>query len=120
FRLGWLQEPAALLAVQPRGRRMGVDFTTGAARKLVDDLRRVRVPQPEGTVAERLGPDIEPVQLQVVCYRLWEKLPAAARQIGEADVEAVEDVDSALAGYYAEQVAKIAGAAGVSERSIRD
>src|SRR5437762_11549300 len=35
-------------------------------------------------------------QLQVVCRRLWDKLPAAARQIVEADIEAVGDVDSAL------------------------
>ena len=69
---------------------------------------------------EQLGLYVEPVQLQVVCRRLWEKLPADATQIGEEDVEAVGDVDSALAGYYAERVAAIAGQTGVRERAIRE
>ena len=112
FRLELLGEEAARLAMQQPARQAGVDFTDAAARKLVNDLRRVRVQRPEGTTEEQPGLYVEPVQLQVVCRRLWEKLPADDTQIGEEDVEAIGDVDSALAGYYAERVAAIAGETG--------
>jgi WD40 repeat protein/tetratricopeptide (TPR) repeat protein len=120
YRLELLGEEAARLAVQRPARQAGVDFTDVAATKLIDDLRRVRIQRPEGTTAEQLGLYVEPVQLQVVCRRLWERLSLEAMQIGAEDVEAVGDVDSALEGYYAERVIAIAGATGVHERAIRE
>jgi YVTN family beta-propeller protein len=120
YRLELLGEQGARLAIQGPARQVGVDFTDGAAKKLVDDLRKMRVQQPDGTTEEQPGPYAEPVQLQVVCRRLWEKLPAGAQQIRETDVEAVGDVDSALAGYYDEQVAAITRETGVSESDVRD
>ena len=51
-------------------------FADAAARQLADDLRRVQVQQPDGTTETTLGPFIEPVQLQVVCRRLWDNLAA--------------------------------------------
>ena len=119
FRLDLLGEDAACLAMQRPARQAGVEFTDAAARKLVNDLRRVRLQGPEGTT-EELGLYVEPVHLQVVCRRLWEQLPTDDREIGEEDVEAIGDVDSALAGYYVERVAAIAGETGVSERAIRE
>jgi hypothetical protein len=87
---------------------------------LVNDLRLMRFQRLEGTADTQLGPYVEPVQLQVVCRRLWETLPPDATQIGAADVEKVGDVDRALSDYYAERVAAIAGATGVRERAIRE
>ena len=69
---------------------------------------------------EQLGLYVEPVQLQVVCRRLWERLSLDATQIGAENIEAVGDVDSALEGYYAERVVAIAEATGVRERAIRE
>lgn len=120
FRLELLGEEAARQAVQEPARQAEVDFTDTATEKLVNDLRKVQVQQPDGTIAEQPGPYIEPVQLQVVCRRLWEKLPDDATQIGKADVEAVGDVDTALANYYAERVKAIAQETGVHERAIRE
>ena len=51
----------------------GVSFSEQAAARLVDDLRRVKV-QRGAAVTEELGPYVEPVQLQVVCRQLWNRL----------------------------------------------
>jgi hypothetical protein len=119
FRLDLLGEDAACLAMQRPARQAGVECTDAAARKLVNDLRRVRLQDPEGTI-EELGLYVEPVHLQVVCHHLWEQLPTDDREIGEEDVEAIGDVDSALAGYYVERITAIARETRVSERAIRE
>ncbi|MGH2522793.1 MAG: hypothetical protein ACRDH2_09860, partial [Anaerolineales bacterium] len=120
FRLDLLEESAAREAIQRPAREAGVDFTDPAAKKLVDDLRQVQVQRPDGKLDKQPGPYVEPVQLQVVCYRLWAGLPPSVRQIVEADLESVGDVDRSLADYYAERVRAIAVETGVSERAIRE
>jgi WD40 repeat protein len=119
FRLNLLEAPAARAAIQRPAQAAGVDFSDAAAQRLVDNLRRVQVQRPEGR-AQEVGPYVEPVQLQVVCRRLWEHLPDDATMIGTADVDAVADIDRALAGYFAEQVAAIAGRTRMPEQTIRD
>lgn len=120
FRLELLREDTAREAMQKPAQDAGIEFSDAAATKLVNDLRQVQVQQADGTSTTQLGLYVEPVQLQVVCYRLWENLPADTRRIEEADVETVGDVDDALAGYYADRVRAIAATTGVSERAIRD
>ena len=120
FRLDLLNAESARLAVQQPAREQGVDFTEEATTKLVDDLRQVYVRGPTGVLEQRLGPFVEPVQLQVVCYRLWEKLDANIQRITAEQVAGTGNVDSALADYYAERVRQIAEKTGVPERVIRD
>ncbi len=120
YRLELLGPEAAMVAIQQPAREAGIDFTGEAVTKLVDDLRLMRVQMSDGTTEEYPGVYVEPVQLQVVCRRLWGRLPKDATQILVADVESVGDVDSALAGYYAERVEAIASDVGVPERIIRD
>jgi hypothetical protein len=118
FRLDLLEEKAARQAMQQPARKMGVIFADAAASALADDLRRVLVQRPDGSMEQQLGPYVEPVQLQVVCHRLWSQLPPDDTEIGVADVAAVGDVDSALTAYYVERVAATAAATGsASERS---
>ena len=119
LRLDFLGEAAARSAIQSPALDAGVTFSDAAASKLVDDLRRVRVQRPDGATEEP-GPYVEPVQLQVVCRRLWERLPADATEIQQSHVEAVGDVDSALADYYVERVRAIAGETGTGEDVIRE
>lgn len=64
--------PAALEAVQKPAAQAGRPFAPGVAEILVDNLRRIRTQSQEALT--QLGQDIEPVQLQVVCYQLWEHL----------------------------------------------
>lgn len=116
FRLELLNEQQARQTMQEASAQVGVVFTDGAARKLADDLRRVRIQRPGGSLDEQLGPTVEPTQLQVVCLRLWSKLAPEKTTIEEGDVEALGSADTALAGYYEEAVRHL----GSRERSARD
>jgi hypothetical protein len=123
FRLDLLSEEQARRAMQGPARAAGGDFGDEAARALADDLRRTTVQRPDGSSEAVLGQTIEPVQLQVVCYRLWERTAGAAGTapaITAADLEAAGSVDTALGSYFAGRVAAIAAATGVGERRIRD
>ncbi|MBP7961458.1 MAG: WD40 repeat domain-containing protein [Caldilineaceae bacterium] len=96
-------------------------FALGVAEKLVDDLRQVRVPGQESTVA---GQHVEPVQLQVVCYQMWEKLAKGTEesQITFKDLAEAGDVNQALIQFYVETLAAALAdpaAAGMSERQLR-
>ncbi len=120
FHLELLGVEAALEAIQKPAQDVGGRFTDAAAAKLVDDLRRVQVQQLDGTTRSQLGLYIEPVQLQVVCFRLWETKAADDNEVDETDLAGVVDVNQSLAEYYALSVSRVAQAAGISERSIRD
>lgn len=120
FRLDLLGEAAARAALQEPARAVGVTFDDDAAQQVVDDLRRVQVQQLDGTTALALGPAVEPVQLQVVAYRLWESLPPDAAHIGEDALVGLGDVNRALRDYYAQSVARVAAETGVRERAIRE
>ncbi len=120
YRLRLLQFDAALPAIQKPPLQHNVVFTEEAASKLADDLRKMQVQQADGTSEEQLGLYVEPVQLQVVCRRLWSSLERNDNEIGLDDLERVGDVDTALADYYSLQVATVAAKTGVRERAIRE
>ncbi|MEI2689142.1 MAG: hypothetical protein V9H69_05265 [Anaerolineae bacterium] len=120
YRLELLGPDAARLAMQQPAAAAGVEFSDAAAARLADDLRTLRVQQADGSTLAALGDVVEPVQLQVVCRRLWERLQPDDRLIDVADVEAVGDVDTALRGYYADTAAAVAGQTGQAERVIRE
>ena len=120
FRLDRLDPRSAMQAIQAPARETGVEFTDRAAKILVDDLRRVRVQSSNGNVTVQPGPYVEPVQLQVVCYRIWESRNAEDQRIEPEAVHSIGDVDTALADYYAERVKSAADTTGMSERSIRE
>ncbi len=120
FRLERLDVRSSLEAICLPARDAGVEFSDAAARRLVDDLRKVKLLQADGTTSEKPGPFVEPVQLQVVCKRLWDNLPPDTRRIELEQVAAVGDVSHALAYYYADTVRQVAADRHVSERLIRD
>lgn len=120
FRLDLLNKDAAKEAVQRTAQDGGAQFSDAAADKLIQDLRMVKVQQLDGSRIEQPGPHIEPVQLQVVCRRLWDQLPPSTEVITEQQVSAVGDVNESLAAYYAERVNGIAGREIKIERAIRE
>ena len=101
-------------------------FAPGVAEQLVDELRQVRVPGRDDTIP---GQYVEPVQLQVVCYQLWERLAEIVGMPDEtpisfADLAEAGDVNQALEQFYAETLAAVLAdnevhKAGVSERGLR-
>jgi WD40 repeat protein len=119
YRLDLLGTDAALQAITRSAGDADVDFQHDAAVKLVDDLRRIRV-QHRGEAVEELGPYVEPVQLQVVCRQIWDRLAPGARSIDLSDVAGVGDVNQALATYYAASIETTAARTNTPERLLRD
>ena len=112
YRLDLLGERAAAQAISGPAKARGVSFEPVAVARLVDDLRRIQVQGPDGKAVEQPGPYVEPVQLQVVCLRLWREWVAKRAPdsliITEADLGAVDNVGDALRAYYDERVADTA------------
>ena len=74
---------AALEAVSQPARQYSRPFAPGVAETLVDNLRQIHV---QSGTATQPGEFVEPVQLQVVCYQLWENLkPREAGEITAQD-----------------------------------
>lgn len=119
FRLDLLAIESARLAIEEPAGRVGVHYSEAAITRLLQDLSRITVLSPEGEPAPVSGRTIEPVQLQVVCSRLLDRLPEETDTIGELEITRIGDVNKALSEYYAEKVAQIAEQAGVNEREIR-
>jgi len=120
YRLELLGRESACDAVQKPARKVGVEFADDAAQTLVDDLRQVRIQRLDGSMQKRLGPYVEPAQLQVVCRLLWPRPRPNQVEITEADVKSFGTVEKALGTYYAGEVARVADETDVPERMIRD
>ena len=120
YRLDLLDAEMALQAIQKPALEMGVDFSDSAAQKLVDDLRRVQTQRPDGTTEMELGRYVEAVQLQVVCYRLWNNLSADETTITEKHIASIGSVNESLSAYYTDQVSKAKEKFNVPERIIRE
>ncbi|MGH2614592.1 MAG: hypothetical protein ACRDJC_05095, partial [Thermomicrobiales bacterium] len=119
YRLDLLGQDAARQAMQCPAAGTGLDFTDDAARRLVDDLRRVRVQRAGGAADELLGPHVEPVHLQVVCRRLWDEAARGGDRIDPEIVAEYGNVDRALRHFYADAVETVAQETSVPERIIR-
>ncbi len=122
FRIDLLGEDGAREAIVEPALAQGVRFEQDALDQLVRELRRLQVQGLNGEIEQRPGLWIEPVQLQVVCRRLWSQLAPDELNIEREKVDRLGDVDSALAEFYAGQVAEITAMPemAVSERAIRE
>ncbi|MBP7960950.1 MAG: hypothetical protein KBG20_01440 [Caldilineaceae bacterium] len=113
---------AARQAISQPAENAGRPFAAGVAATLVDNLRQIRT-QSQETV--ELGQYLEPVQLQVVCYQLWENLETDGRdmaaEITQADLEKSGDVDSSLASFYESAIQEVLATeqSWLSERELR-
>ena len=121
YRLEALGADAAREAI---GKTAGSDWMDpDVPQKLVDDLCTVSVRGADGKETFQPGRFVEPVQLQVVCRGLWEKIVARqGRRIEAGDVQSCghSEVDRALREFFDEEVAVAATGAGVSERKLRE
>lgn len=118
-RLDLLDAAGATAAIQEPARRAGRSFTEAAAERLVDELRLMHVERGSERV-QVPGPFVEPVQLQVVCHRIWESLGPEVAQIDVEHVATCGDVERALADFYARAVGEVAARTGTSERLVRE
>jgi WD40 repeat protein len=120
FRLELLSNTAASEAIGGPAREAGIAFEAEAGDELVRYLSTVRVLQSDGTMAEAPGNTVEPVQLQVVCRRLWETLPSEAATIDLGHVRSVGNLDSALVDYYEAVAADAGRVVAGGERAVRE
>ena len=118
FHMERMGASAARQAIEKPAQQGGRPFAPGVAKALVDNLRQLRT-QDQGHVL--LGQYIEPVQLQVVCYQLWQNLkdrPLAP--ITQEDVNELGDVDAALSQFYEQAIGNVLQETGVSELVLRN
>lgn len=79
-------------------------FEPGAVEELVDNLMTSRLDEVGDGIHQ--AEFVEPVQLQAVCYQMWEKLQTRpGRTITLQDVRDFADVDTALVSFYEDTVA---------------
>ncbi|MDJ0841248.1 MAG: hypothetical protein QNK37_32350 [Acidobacteriota bacterium] len=120
FRLNLLRTEQAMQAVLGPACDAGVTFSREAAETLTTNLCRTRVQAIDGSMQILPGLHVEPVQLQVVCHRLWQGLDAGTEAIDSTYLEEIGDVDQALAHFYAASVTAVAKETGIPERDIRE
>jgi WD40 repeat protein len=120
YRLDLLDADSAREAICKPAELMGVHYEVEAANHLLKELRSVRVQLPDGTwdPEPQLGRYVEPVQLQVVCHRLWAKIDEDDT-ITLDEVTRLGSVDESLAGFYEDKVKETAAAVSVLEKDIR-
>ena len=103
-----LGHQAARKAVEGPAAKQNRPFVPEVAEKLVNDLSSIKVRTPDDQVVMQPGQYVEPVQLQVICSSLWDKLDPGATQITQDLVEEyVGDVNTALGNYFAKRVGEI-------------
>ena len=94
-------------------------FEDDAAELLVDNL--MGVSQESGEGSERQVQFVEPVQLQAVCYQMWERLETRPGDtITVKDVEDFADVDRALMSFYEDTISDTLAETNVSEIELRN
>ncbi len=115
-----MEAPSALEAIEKPAALGRRPFAPGVAQSLVDNLRRIKVLGQEG---EQLGQYIEPVQLQVVCYQLWENLKARPPGlITQNDLQEAGDIDNTLSAFYEDAIATVLRQSDlkIAERALRN
>ncbi|MEJ2560213.1 MAG: hypothetical protein P8186_29165, partial [Anaerolineae bacterium] len=118
FRMQRMGYKAALEAVKKPAEQYGRPFASGVAETLVDNLRQIRI---HGQAEPQKGQFVEPVQLQVVCYQLWENLKVRPpAEITQRDLQELGDVDRALAQFYEQAIARVLEETGESEIQLRN
>jgi tetratricopeptide (TPR) repeat protein len=118
FRLEPLRRDAALLAVTQPLKNTGVSFAPGVAEELVDNLTKIHVEDVFHKPTITKGEYVEPVHLQVVCQRLWNKV--VSQSLTQITRDQLEDVDAALKEFYEEAVHDTAKQTRIKENVIRD
>lgn len=120
LRIERLGPDAAEAAITAPLRTTSRTFAPGVARKLVSDLRRIRVDTALGGQAEVEGEFVEPVHLQVVCQSLWAELPPGVATITEIHLRTFGNLDEVLSRFYDSAVREAAAAAAIKERRLRE
>ena len=120
FRMERLRLAAAEMAIEKPAATAGKPFEEGVAKELVKNLSLIRdTENVEG--GQRYGEYVEPVQLQVVCYQLWENLKdRPMSRITQVHVQQLGNVDRALGAFYDTAVQEVVAQSSISEIMLRN
>ncbi|RPI41670.1 MAG: hypothetical protein EHM46_06120, partial [Bacteroidetes bacterium] len=119
FRLERLQEEAALQAIKEPVRNTGRHFAKGVAEQLVSDLLKVPIETPARVTVEIMGKFVEPVQLQMVCDRIWRNLKPGDQVISHELLRETGDVNRTLSEFYESSLKEAIQATGIGEDTLR-
>ena len=120
FHLENLRQDSALKAVSgPLTRDYGRRFAPGVAEKLVENLMTVEIETAIGETESIISEFVEPLQLQVVCQRLWRDLRPEEVEITFEHLETSANIEKALLSFYEESITTVAQRTGVSETALR-
>lgn len=107
FRLEHLREEAALSAITGPLKGTGYSFAESVAERLVYDLLKIQSQISEDDSEPVIGEYVEPVQLQIVCHRLWNDLPPGVMIITLDYLQELGDVNKALMDYYESAISSV-------------
>jgi tetratricopeptide (TPR) repeat protein len=96
----------------------GRSFAPGAAEELVDRLRTTTITNALGDRRTITSPQVEPLNLQVVCQALWRALPDDVTVITTGDLGDYGDVQTALTTYCVNAVVEVAEQVSVPEPKV--
>jgi tetratricopeptide (TPR) repeat protein len=119
FRLEHLNKEAALLAVKEPMKNTGRYFAEWVAEKMVDDLLKIRVETDSGKIVDVTGEFIEAVLLQVICQKLWQRLPVNVKEINMSHLNSFGNMDKALSIFYEEALQEAAKISLIHEEELR-
>ncbi|HTP09040.1 MAG TPA: WD40 repeat domain-containing protein, partial [Anaerolineae bacterium] len=119
YRMERLGYEGALEAVKKPAANAGCAFEPDVAENLVNDLRRIKATTFTAQEETIIGPNVEPVQLQVVCNQLWHNLPDDHKTITADDVQQYGNVDRALIDFYDGAILRVTQQTDVKERDVR-
>jgi hypothetical protein len=118
FRLEPLREAPAIEAVRGPVVLFGRSFAPGAAEAIVDTLLHRSANKLDGMAAAS-SEFVDPLQLQVVCSRLWRALDREVTTIEMEHISGYANVDQALEEYYDDSIRKVVQNTGFSAAAIR-
>ena len=95
-------------------------FQPDALAELTANLSTAIVQSLDGKKKVITGSNVEPMQMQVVCHRLWNGMDEDDTVIDLIDVQKHADVVASLGAYYDEAITGITGQHQTPERAIRD
>lgn len=122
YRLDRLTTEMAARAIEGPTETLQRKYAAGVIDRLVTNLATVQVQGADGKPQTRVGEYVEPLQLQVVCFDLWERLERENPSKLVIEERDIGDVSRTLRSYYDRAVGSTLAAGDVAddERAIRE